>query len=258
MNCWMMGQEYKNRILVVYIAVAGRQQTEFFSPRFCESFQLNPPGIECDVMICCNGGLGGIPEVGRKAYDDLAANWDFGRVLFFERGNDPSWDIGAYIQVANGLGKDYAMMACFGESCYFHRAGWLRRFAEAWDEHGPGMYAVAGSHNPIGHLITTSFAIAPIFLSRYQDPVTNHEERYRFEHGSKALWRRIAASKFPTMMVTWDGVWPPGQWRVPANILQRGDQSNMLCWFNHRDRYQDEMDEKTQRRVAAMSDQPFR
>jgi hypothetical protein len=118
------------------------------------------------------------------------------------------------------------------------------------------MYGLFSSHLARAHMNTTAFAVDPRYLLGHAK-VTNHRERYEFEHGERALWRRLANFNIPTLFVTWDGVWKPRQWRYPQNILWRGDQSNLLCWCNHTDRYAAAPPE-TKRNWEAGADQLFR
>lgn len=218
------------RIVVAYITVTGGSRTDIYSARFASSYMAFPPGVEHETIVICNGGpptqqigviLAGLPNL-----------------RFFPRSNS-GWDIAGYVEAAKGPAKDADMIVCLGESVYFHRAEWLRRLADVWYEFGEGMYGIFASHVVRAHLNTTAFVTSPKILADYPARVENRNDRYEFEHGRMALWRILNMEGKPTMLVTWDGVWPPGQWRQPVNILWRGDQTNCLAWCNHVESYRE-------------------
>lgn len=233
------------RILVAYIAVSKGPITQDYCARFVGSYSVCQPGVSHDTVVCCNGGA--LPRETALLFLPMT-------VKFYPRENDPGYDISAYIDVANHFECD--MLCCFGESVYFHRQGWLKRMVDAWTAYGPGMYGFFSSHAGCAHLNTTAFCVAPKFLKGYPK-VRNHYDRYQFEHGQAALWRRIQSFGFPVRLVTWDGAYPAGHWRDPRDILWRGDQSNCMVWANHVDRYRAAAP-LTKARWAAQSDIPFR
>ena len=236
------------RIVLCYITVAGGARTDIFAARFASSYFAFPPGVEHETLIVSNGGppakqieviLSGLPKP-----------------VWFER-NNSGWDIGAYIAASVGPARDADMIVCLGESVYFHRSGWLKRLVEAWETYGEGMYGVYASNAVRSHLNTTAFATSPAILADYPLTVTTSKARYEFEHGQMALWRLLAMFRKPTMLVTWDGFWPPNAWRRPDNILWRGDQSNCLMWCNHVENYR-EAPLKVKGSWQRWCDQPFR
>jgi hypothetical protein len=189
-----------------------------------------PPGVDHETLVICNGGppsqqirtiLFGLPHI-----------------QFFPR-NNAGWDIGGYVDASKGPALGADMILCLGETVHFHRAGWLKRLVEAWETHGEGMYGVFASNVIRAHLNTTAFATAPKFLAQYPVEVVTRKQRYEFEHGAWGFWRLLSREAKPTLLVTWDGVWKPHEWRRPANILWRGDQSNCLMWCNHNETFRD-------------------
>lgn len=215
------------RICVCYICVTNGPVTEDYAARFVTTYNEYPPGVDHDTLIICNGG----PVDTKTAVLFSGMN-----AMMFPRSND-GWDIGGYIQSAHGHCADYEMMLCCGESIYFHRAGWLKRLEQAWKKHGPGMYGSLSSNLVRPHLNTTGFCCPPQLLRSYNARVSSRSDRYEFEHGNHSLWKRAALSGLPVKLVTWDGEWDPRAWRVPNNILWRGNQSNCLMWCQHTDRY---------------------
>jgi hypothetical protein len=163
------------------------------------------------------------------------------------------------MEVARQMASDRIMQLCFGESIHFHRRGWLDRLVTAWKFFGPGMYGAFASNTIRAHINTTGFAISPAMLASYQGPLffEKKEDRYEFEHGERALWRQLADRHIPTMLVTWDGFWHPQAWRVPTNILWRGNQRNCLFFCQHTERYF-AIDQKRRRNWERYVDAPFR
>lgn len=187
-----------------------------------------PPGVDHSTIIICNGG----PLKTSTSMVFAPMN-----PQFLARNNDDGFDLSGYMEVANGIGKDFDAMLCLGESVYCHREGWMARLVEAWERHGPGMYGPFASHNVRAHLNTTAFMCPPALLAEYPVSTWNRALRYEFEHGMSALWRRTQAKGLPTMLVTWDGEWEPGKWRYPKDILWRGTQTNLLLFCNHSERW---------------------
>lgn len=236
------------KIAVCYVVVTQGPISADYASRFVATYNAFPPQYEHDTYICCNGG-----PLSRELGLILASL----NPQYFLRSNDAGWDISGYIDLARGPCFNHDAMLCLGESCHFHREGWLRRFAEAWQKYGVGMYGPFASNTIRGHLNTTAFFCAPKLLREYPVKIQTRKDRYEFEHGQRALWRRISARGMPVRMVTWDGEWEPRAWRLPPNILWRGDQSNCLLWCNHSERFA-ESDTRTKLNWLRTCDQPFK
>jgi len=215
-------------VTLCYICVTGGKRTDDFASRFVSSYHEHPPGFPHDTHVICNGGI--LPAAKRLLFASMPA-------VFWARDNDQGWDVSAFIEAAHGACAQYDAMLCLGESAYFHRAGWLERFVDAWKTLGPGLYGAFSSNAVRAHLNTNAFFCAPGMLRLYPRPVRSKSERYEFEHGQRAFWRYLEPKGYPVRLVTWDGLWKPRQWRQPANILWRGDQSNCLLWCNHTDNW---------------------
>lgn len=233
------------KIVVAYIAVSQGILTHDYCARFVGSYLINPPGIDHQTIVVANGGP--LPKETALLFDSIQGS-------FMPRVNDPGHDISAYQQIAAEIPCD--MLVCLGESVYFHRPGWLRKMAEAWSTFGPGMYGFFSSHLVRAHLNTTAFVIAPEHLRQYAK-VTNHDQRYHFEHGERSIWRHVQSLGRPTKLVTWDGCWDPRQWRVPRDILWRGTQLNCLAFCSHTDRW-NAADPKTKLAWSRWIDAPFK
>lgn len=226
MNCWMVRKRSAPTITLAYICVTQGRNSPVLAQRFVDSYKQYPPGYKHDVVVICNGGSPGL----WLSRIFKSTGW-----TMFQRSND-GWDIGGFIHLANETKCDCLM--CLGESVYAHRAGWLWRIAEAWDEYGPGMYGVYSSYLVRPHMNTTAFAIAPEYLREYRpQPVLTRQDRYEFEHGLSAMWKQTMRKGGVARLVTWDGEYLSDAWRSPSNILWNGDQSNCLLWSNHTQRY---------------------
>jgi len=235
------------KISIAYTFVTHGSHSEDFAARFVGTYHEFPPGIEHETTVICKGGP--LPLEKAMLFATIPCT-------FFPHPNeDGGFDVSGYQALIPRLDADM-VLAC-GESVYFHRSGWLKRLADVWQSNGPGMYGLFATHAVRAHLNTTAFAISPKLMSLYPEVARTRNDRYNFEHGERALWRRVAARGMPARFVTWDGVWRPGEWRAPANILWRGDQSNCLAFCNHSQRWA-EADPVTQRNWAYSADRPYK
>jgi hypothetical protein len=150
------------------------------------------------------------------------------------RKNDPGWDLSAYFDVARNFECD--ILVCLGESCFFHREGWLKRIVQEWMNGPWGMFGFYASNLVTPHLNTTAFAIDPSLLKSQPIPKTR-EERLAFEHGKYPFWRRVANLGRRVRLVTFDGAYHPDEWRAAPNGLWKGTQSSVLVFSNHTERY---------------------
>ena len=223
-GCFMIRQ--KPSIEIAYICVTNGQNSAVMARHFVDTYRQFPAGANHHVTVICNGGA--LPKHVAEVFNGTGFD-------FYTRSND-GFDIGAYLEFSRRVKPETALLVCFGESVHFHRSGWLARIEQEYNKSGPGMYGFFSSFLTRAHMNTTAFAITPQLLHSYPR-VLSHADRYGFEHGPWAMWRRVAALKLPTKFVTWNGVWDPPQWRTPKNILWTGDQSELLVWCNHTDRY---------------------
>jgi hypothetical protein len=213
-------------VLIAYIAVKDSPLLVSHCSHFVDSYRCHPPGFDHHLLIVCNGGH--LSEKNKAIFAAVPHE-------FLVRTNDAGWDISAYIDVARRFDSD--LQVCLGESVYFHRKGWLARLVECYKAHGRGMYGFFSSYLVRPHLNTTAFAVSPQYLREYPVP-SDRATRYEFEHGARALWRRIAEKNGATRLTTWDGCYSPEEWRKAPNILWRGTQDNLLMRCNHTDRWE--------------------
>ena len=209
---------------------------------------LFPPGTPCDLWVSCNGGP--LATEQWLMFAPMSAR-------MFPRANDGGFDLTGYMDAVRGPCADYDAVLCLGESVHFRREGWLQRLSDAWQRWGPGMYGPFGSNNARPHLQTSAFMVSPAMLRSYPIRPLNRAQRFGFEHGEQALWRRLAQSGKPVRCVTWDGEWPPQLWRLPQNCLWRGDQSNLLMMNNHAEAWE-KASALTKHQWSVKADTPFR
>lgn len=210
------------KMTLCYVHVPGDPAHDEQCRQFLESYHKHPPGIDHDTIL-----ISQINPATSGTRDAFAALPGFSEFMH----DDTGWDIGAYIALAKSGKVGSEAMLCCGGSTTFRRAGWMARMVEAWDKHGAGFYGSLSSYQCRPHFNTNGFWTAPFMLDSYPEKVDTKEQRYEFEHGKGALWWRLNQLGFPTKLVTWDGEYDWMDWRKPANISCRGDQSNCLTHF---------------------------
>jgi hypothetical protein len=211
------------RTAVVYVFPAFKYEDKAL--RFVQSYQDKPPEYPHELFVVVNGGV--VTPLIEKLFAPL-------KCRFFLHSN-VGWDIGAFIAISRRL--DCEMMLCLGANTHFSKEGWLKRYAEAWQQHGPGLYGTLASNQARPHLCTTGFTTTPELLSEYPYKIETYEDRLGFEWAMCSFWRMVAKKGLPVKMVTWDGVWNMDEIRKPDNVLWKGDQSNCLVYFRHSDDY---------------------
>lgn len=238
---WPMDDAAQRIVTVVY--VHPHVDNEANATRFIKSLVANQPGYPCDVLVIVNGGSV-TPQV-RSLFQKIRG------VQFFEH-DDSGWDVGGYLALAKAR-TDLDLLFCCGGPTTFSRAGWLKKLMAAWSEYGPGMYGTNASYEVRPHLNTSGFLIPRVTLATYPHPVMDRMTRYEFEWGRGAFWRRVRRMGLRTMLVTWDGVWYPEEWRMPNNGYRDGDQSNCLTWFSHSRNFQKEQSGEVRRRSTELA-----
>lgn len=240
-NCFLVRYP-RPKITIIYTLVLNNEHYWNLAKRFVNSVAANPPGYPCGWLIGCNRGVAS-PE-------QIALFSKLGQVDMFVRDNS-GWDIGTYIDGAR-IAKTESVV-CFGAHAYVQKPGWLMRLVEAWEKFGPGLYGTLASYEIMPHIQTTGFLCPKELLTEYPWVVASKEDRYDFEHSNRALWVISHQAGYPTMLVTWDGEYPPKEWRNPPNIYRRGHQGNCVTFFVHSDNYA-AFDEHTKRVVESQAD----
>jgi len=225
--------QLQGKLAIAYLYPALGSQFDDLALRFVRTYSASPPGIEHDTVIITNGG-----NLTPKMRNNIEGPGVLPNIRYIERISNDGFDIGAFQHAANYL--DCYACCFFGAPAHFKRAGWLKRLVDAWQKHGPGMYGSMASFLQRPHLQTTGFLTSPEFIRKWGPLAVSRADRYAFEWGWDALWRKVVAWGYPAMLVTWDGEYNPRDWRKPKNCLWRGDQSNCLSYFRHSDTYDNE------------------
>ena len=236
------------KVALAYIAVTHGPDTSDYCARFVATWLTFPPGADCDLWVVCNGGP--LSTAQNLMFAPLQPR-------VFVRVNDGGYDISAFQDAAHDCCKDYDALLCMGQSIHFTRADWLKRALEVWQRTGEGFYGFFASNNVRAHLQTSAFLTSPRILRSYPARVLTRPARYEFEHGERALWRRVYLGGWPVRCITWDGDWGPKEWREPANILWRGTQENLLFANNHAQGWADQPP-VVQSNWSALADGVFR
>lgn len=207
--------------------------------RFVSTYQQFPPEYHHRTVILCNAC---------RATDQVRELF-YPVTVYFAYHDNSGWDIGAWLFYAK---ECKGVMLCLGTSVYFAKSGWLKRLADAWQADGPGLYGVSGSYEKRPHINTSAFMVDTHLLRLYAAKVVTKEDRYRFEHGENSFHNQLDRLGHPCKVVHWDGVYDQKDWRKPANIFRRGDQSNLLMRWNHTDVFDKATTDKA--RLSALAD----
>lgn len=151
------------------------------------------------------------------------------------------WDCGAWQFAGRNIDTD--LLVCFNSSTYVTGDGWLRRFVEAVEKHGDGLYGPLTSYEIIPHVRTPCMIFQPHVIKDYPVEVNSREDTYRFESFGFSrdvpnFTQWVARKNLATMLVTWDGEYDLPNWRKPDNIFRRGDQSNLIVKDRHCEAYE--------------------
>jgi hypothetical protein len=202
---------------------------ETFKPdveRFCSTWKEFEPGCECDLFFQVPSS-NFPPDSFMRLIDSSRTYW-----VPYE-GNGA--DIGAHQHFAHAI-RD-RVMVCLSARVHFHRAGWLKRLVDVWDEFGPGLYGTAATREP-GKLClrTHCYMIRSDDFQAYPHVINTRSRGHFFEwgdgnpDGSFTSWYRNRGGH--TRVVYWDST-SDMEWLAQDNIFRRGDQSNLLVWDRH-------------------------
>lgn len=169
--------------------------------RFAQTYAQFPPGDEPhEIVVVSNGAP--IQERQKRLFDPLPCRW-------MEHSNLGK-DVGAFQMAAEKVACD--LLICFGSHVHFVREGWLDRIVDVFLDNGPALYGAWGFHQPADHIRTTAFWLPPEILRSFPNWVGNGQ-RYSFEYGPQSIAAFTRKLGFPTLQVTWDGVYDLPQWK---------------------------------------------
>lgn len=230
------------RIAVLYIRpIVGVAEHADAARRFADTYRMHAPGSPHVLHVIFNG----------EEPDDVARAPFEGLECEFRRHDNTGWDIGAFQAACRDIDAD--MVVCFGAFTYFRRSGWLARMAQVFRDEGPGLYGASATYECGPHVRTAGFWCHPELIRAYPLAVRTYDDRYAFEHGPTSITRLAQMVSVKCLMVTWDGIYSPAEWRSPPNIFRRGDQSNSLYYDRYFDLY-DSLDDDGKAHHAALAD----
>lgn len=211
------------KICVVYIYPLGGESGYYDKAiKFLHTYHENPPGIQHDTAIVCNG---------TPATEET--QFLFGSLpnCSFINHDGSGLDIGGYQLAARTVPCD--LMVFFGSSTYFKRVGWLIRMFTSFNLHGDTIYGAMGNQGDVHswvkpHIRTTGFWMSPGLMNRYPIKVTQSDQRYEFEHGPTGLTSWVIAQGKQPWVVAWDGDYRLQTCDHIPNGFHRGNQENLL------------------------------
>lgn len=239
------------RTIVVYPLPFDQWSTfETFFRRFISTWKTYPPGVsDYELWLMCNWGEP-TDEI-RRQVRDIKARF----IPYMDHG----CDIGSAQYAAhqfNDLGNRNPLIVSMTSRCFFHREGWLRRYVEAREQHGPGLYGASVS-NEGGklHVCTRAYAMDAKLWINYPETIDTREKGQRFEVGEWCLTEWACKQTPNVAQVTWDGVRGLADARNPIEtaIFRRGKQQAMLVHDKHTKLF-DEADEAERERLAKLAD----
>lgn len=223
MNCFFIKPP---RTAIVYVfPMNGHQGFVTKAVEFIQSYQRNPPGLDHDTIIVCNGAPATQPS------KDLFA--PLPNLTFLDHDNS-GWDIGGFQAAARYSDAD--MMVFFGAHTYFRRPGWLARMQQVYDEYGDTLYGATGNQGNGGHGVwphvrTTAFWCSRELFLGYPHLVTTQGsggERYHAEHGMGCITNWVKSQGRQPWVVGWDAMAPIDQCDQLPNGYHQNGQENVL------------------------------
>lgn len=217
--------------VLVYLHVVGKSDENApepiyyvpFQQRFVATYKQHKPTVDHQLIVVCCGGTPN-DEV-YAAYKGLGA--------IFGEYSGRGWDIGAFQSEAKVLQCDFAVF--LATPVYFWRNDWLQKMVDAFEKYGDGLYGPMASYEHAPHIRTSCFGCSPAQFRKYPHIIDTREKARFFESTDWNFSRWCALQTLPVKMVATDGVYDLRDWRKPANIFRRGDQSNCLVRDRHVD-----------------------
>ena len=215
-----------NRVALFYPYVVNpvsttREEFNACARRFADTYRRFPGDWPHRLyVVCCNGPLD------QEARDTFA-----GLNVTFDTYDGQGWDIGCEQYMARKCVADFVIGMT--ARSYFHRRGWLKRFIEARNTFGMGLYGTTGSYEVAPHIRTAFYGVDTLLYVLYPHIIDSRQKGFYFESEDWSFTRFVSSLGYPCLMVTWDGCYAQGDWRKPANIFRSGDQSALLVFDRH-------------------------
>jgi hypothetical protein len=212
------------RVTAVFVRVVTKPEYHHSEQRLLDSYLKFDAGYGHELVIIDRCG---------DSPDDVKAT--------HLRYDDGGWDCGAWQFAGRSIDTD--LLVCFNSSTYITGNGWLKRFVEAAEAHGDGLYGPLASYEINPHIRTPCMVFQPHIIRQYPAQVMDRLDTYRMEvfgypGGTPNFTMWVRSKGWQTRLVTWDGDYDLPEWRKPDNIFRRGDQSNLLVRDRHADAYE--------------------
>ncbi len=217
------------RVAVVFTRVVTKPEYNHLAQRWLDAYKRYQMGYPHQLIVIDRyaDNTDGMFD----HYADYYLRYDLG-----------GWDCGAWQFAGRNIDAD--LLVCFNSSTYVTGHDWLKRFVDAVEKHGDGLYGPLTSYEVMPHVRTPCMIFQPHVINDYPHQVNSREDAYRFEclrwpDGTPTFTDWVKNKGQKTMLVTWDGEYDLPDWRKPPNIFRRGDQSNLIVKDRHADTYED-------------------
>lgn len=215
------------KVTVIFVRVVTKPEYHHGSQRWLDSYLNFAPNCPHEVIV-----INRYADSPDAMFDGIAT-----RYLRYDGGG---WDCGAWQFAGRNIDTD--LLVCFNSSTYVTGDGWLKRFVDAVEANGDGLYGPLASYEIQPHIRTPCMIFQPHVVNSYPYEVNSRDDTYRFEvfgfppkNINFTQWVRDRGMR--TMLVTWDGVYDLPDWRKPENVFRKGDQSNLVTWDRHCEAY---------------------
>lgn len=190
--------------------------------RFVRSYVNFEAGFSHDLYVCSSGAPLSLSS------QELLQGLNYRSIVYTGAG----WDIGAYQYCARLL-RSYDLVVCLNSQAYIAQDNWLKYFAEAYSNHGPGVYGASSSFEVSPHIRTSSFAFSPQLIIDYPLTVRCRYDACVFEHSPRnfSLWAR--SENMPVYVVMRSGAYELLESRRGKNVFRRGTQEDLLIRDRH-------------------------
>lgn len=215
------------KVTIVFVRVVTKPEYDHGAKRWIDAFVAYMSGHPYELAVI-------------NRYADPKDDMFPGQVKQF-RYDGGGWDCGAWQFASQNIDTD--LLVCFNSSTYITGHGWLKRFVDAVEEYGDGLYGPLASYEIIPHIRTPCMIFQPSVMRDYPMEVQSREDTYRFEslgwpNGVPNVTQWVREKGLKTHLVTWDGSYDLPDWRKPPNIFRCGDQSNLIVKDRHCEAYE--------------------
>lgn len=212
------------KITVCIVRVNTKPEYDHGTQRWLDSYLKNKTDVPHELVII-------------DRYADSPDDVEGAKHIRYDLGG---WDCGAWQFAGKNIDTD--LLVCFNSSTYITCHLWLKRFVEAVEAHGEGLYGPLTSNEVNPHVRTPCMIFQPKIINSYPKEVNSREDTYRFESmgwpdGTPNFTQWVSSQGYKTMLVTLYGEYDQKEWREPANIFRKDYQSSLLVKDRHCDAY---------------------